>query len=255
MVSSVQPTAHTPISPLQIQPRPAQAGETGSNARDSVSLSRAASAINPHAELNAARSLLDLALAAGREGASLISQMRDVARASIEASDAERAALNEQFQALKSQYSDTVDKAIKAGADLLAGSSIDVAVDSDGAPVTVAGYDLRVKDEPGVEDVLRLSTSSGVGDEASARAAARDADASLARIDVALSRLSGAAQKLAAHDGFLSALEGSVAANIKEPADAEGARLMALQVRQGLLGGNAAIANAAPQALLTLFRE
>jgi hypothetical protein len=42
---------------------------------------------------------------------------------------------------------------------------------------------------------------------------------------------------------------------VNEPADAEGARLLALQVRQSLLGSNAAIANSAPQALLSLFRE
>jgi flagellin len=254
MVSSVQPAAHSPLAPLQTQQRAAQQTNTeNTSARDAVSISGAAN-LGAHDALANARKVVDLALGAGREGASILAQMRDLARAAIETSDADaRAQLDGQFQALRAKYAETIDSAIKGGADLLNGSSLSVTLDSEGAPVTIAGYDLRLKDAPGAEDVLRLSRASSLLSDP--LGVARDADASLARVDTALSRLSGASQRLSAHDQFLSALDGATAGLISEPADAEGARLLALQVRQGLLGSNAAITNSAPNALLTLFRE
>jgi flagellin len=77
----------------------------------------------------------------------------------------------------------------------------------------------------------------------------------LARLDTALGRLSGASQKLAAHDGFLATLDGASAKLVNSDMDSETARLTALQVRQTLAGSNAAVANSAPGALLSLFVE
>ena len=256
MVSNIQPAGFAPIAPLQTQaPRTPTAAATTATARDSVALSGDADLTNVHDALDGARSVTDLALAAGREGANLLSQMRDLARAAVTADDPTRADLNTQFQSLLKQYGDTIGNAVDGGARLLAGESLSIALDAGSAPVTVPGYDLRLKTDPGAEDALRLSTTSNLSDESAARAAARDADASLARVDTALSRLSGASQRLSAHENFLSSLDGALQGGVREPADAEGARLLALQVRQTLLGANAAIANSAPQALLSLFRE
>jgi hypothetical protein len=254
MVSSVQPTAHAPLAPLQTQQRAQQTNNETKTGGDTVSISTAANAGGAHEALANARKLMDLALGAGREGASILARMRDLARAAIETSDeSARAQLDAQFQTLRAKYGETIDGAIQAGANLLGGASLNVTLDSEGAPVTIAGYDLRLKDAPGAEDALRLSRASSLINDP--LGVARDADASLARVDGALSRLSGAAQRLSAHDQFLSALDGATAARVSEPADAEGARLLALQVRQGLLGTNVAITNTAPNALLTLFRE
>jgi hypothetical protein len=67
----------------------------------------------------------------------------------------------------------------------------------------------------------------------------------------AMSRLVDAARALEAHQGFLGAAE----AGARGDFDADGARLLALQVRQGLEAvGGAPIANAEPQAVLSLFR-
>lgn len=253
MVSSVQPSGFIPLTPLPTQTtqtRPERAGPDAGG--DAVALSRAADLTSVQGEIDGARTSTDLALAAGREGAGLISQLRDLARSAINADDGARADLNAKFQTLLQKYGQTIDGAIGAGADLLAGNSLTVALDPDSPPVTIAGYDLRLKQDPATEDVLRLSTSSNLLDQGAAQAAARDADASLARVDTALGRFSGAAQRLSAHDQFLASLD---TANVNEPADAEGARLLALQVRQSMLGANAAIANSAPQALLSLFRE
>ena len=207
MVSSVQPGGFIPLTPLQTQPQ-TRVQRAGSDAGgDAVSISNAGVS-SAHDALDSARTSTDLALAAGREGAGFLSQLRDLARTAANASDADRADLNASFQALLKKYSDTIDGAVNNGADLLAGNSLTVALDPDSSPVTIAGYDLRLKDDPGAEDALRLSTSSNLLDATSALAAARDADASLARVDTALGRLSGASQRLSAHDQFLASLDG-----------------------------------------------
>ncbi|MEJ0059510.1 MAG: hypothetical protein WDM79_08050 [Terricaulis sp.] len=70
-----------------------------------------------------------------------------------------------------------------------------------------------------------------------------------------LERLSEALRALEAHQGFLGAAQGAANANVRTDLDADAARLLALQVRQGLdAAGGAAIANVEPQAVLALFR-
>ena len=256
MVSSVQPSNYAPPTPLPPNPRLPQTGnDNSSTSGDVVSLSGALALDAVHESLDAARSQSDLALAAGREGAGLLSQLRDVARQAVSAPDDQsRAGLQNSFQSLLQRYGDTIDAAVDAGAGLLAGQALSVNVDPNAAPVTINGYDLRLKDAPGAEDALRLSAASSIGDASSAQAAARDADASLARVDSALGRISASTQRLSAHDHFLGALDAGVAAQVNEPADADGARLLALQASQALNGQSAAIGNSTPQALLGLFR-
>lgn len=259
MVTSVQPVPYTPLSasvPGASRPQSADPGagklrgdkvETGQGYRSEIAGARAA--------LTQAGGSLDLALAAGREAANIVSQMRDLARAAASGDDGARAGADQSFKALLQRYDQVVTGAIDGGASALAGQSVSLDVDPDAPPINVQGFDLRLKDDPGAEDVLRLSKSASLADQSSAAAAARDADSSLARIDIALGRLSGASQKLAAHDGFLGALDRAVANDVAPDLDAEGARLMALQVRQTLAGSQAAIANSAPSALLSLFVE
>ena len=67
-----------------------------------------------------------------------------------------------------------------------------------------------------------------------------------------MTRLLDSVRALEAHQGFLGAAE---AANVRGDLDADTARLLALQVRQGLeKTGGVAIANAEPQAVLALFK-
>ncbi|MEJ0023007.1 MAG: hypothetical protein WDN76_05890 [Alphaproteobacteria bacterium] len=159
--------------------------------------------------LGQASGSLDLALATGREAANIVSQMRDLARAAANGDDAARAGADQTFKALLQRYDQVVSGAVDAGATVLAGQNISLDVDPDAPPITVQGVDMRLKADPGAEDVLRLSSSASLADPTSAASAARDADSSLARIDIALSRLSGASQKLTAHDGFLGVLDKS----------------------------------------------
>ena len=255
MVSSVQTVNYAPSHSVANSNRPApaetQARNSGPVDRVDVGASDIAAS---RAILAEAAGSLDLALASGREAAGVVAQMRDLARAAAGGDDAAGIA-DQSFKALLQRYSQIINGAIEGGSDILAGQAMTLDVDPDAPPVTVQGYDMRLKANPGAEDVLRLSSSSTLSDSSSAIAAARDADASLARIDTALSRLSGASQKLAAHDGFLATLDATLAKNVDIDLDADGARLTALQVRQTLAGSNASIANSAPGALLSLFLD
>ncbi len=263
MVSSVQSVPFMPAPSVANTPR-AQMGDTGGQKlrTDSIEPDTIKNGQGYRTEIAGARAGLaqasgglDLALATGREAANIVSQMRDLARAAANGDDAARAAADQSFKALLQRYEQVVNGAVDAGASVLAGENLTLDVDPDAPPITVQGFDLRLKDAPGAEDVLRLAKGAGLADASSAAASARDADASLARIDIALSRLSGASQKLAAHDGFLNALDKVVANDVVTDLDAEGARLTALQVRQSLAGAQTAIANSAPSALLSLFVE
>ncbi|MGE0047155.1 MAG: hypothetical protein AB7T08_15470 [Hyphomonadaceae bacterium] len=118
--------------------------------------------------------------------------------------------------------------------------------------VSVAGLDLRVKEEEG--DVLALTLSSNAATPEASAEAARAAGESLSRVQAGLDRLRAAAQRLGAHDGFLAAVEASVSAGVRGDLDADTARLLALQVRQDLALSGGAIANTRGDSVLGLFR-
>jgi hypothetical protein len=108
--------------------------------------------------------------------------------------------------------------------------------------VTIPGVDLRLGGS-----VIQLSADASAGDEGLALAAQK----SMENLQAAMGRLVDSARTLEAHQGFLGAAE----AGARGDYDADGARLLALQVRQGLDAvGGAPIANAEPQAVLSLFR-
>ncbi len=120
----------------------------------------------------------------------------------------------------------------------------------DAAPLTIAGGDLRPKDDPGVGDIVAVAKNADIADRELQQAAQK----SLEALQVAMGRLLETVQALEAHQGFLSTAD-RVAAGIRTVLVAEGARLLALQVRQGLeTVGSAPIANVEPQAVLALFR-
>jgi len=146
-------------------------------------------------------------------------------------------------------YQQRVDSAIAQGGTLVAGQNLNVYAEPGGAPVTIPGVDLRLKSEPGVTDVIGVSAEAQLDDAGLGQAVQR----SLEGLQDSMNRLIDSARALEAHQGFLGAAEGAM--GVRNDLDAESARLLALQVRQGLQSmGGASIANAEPQAVLTLFR-
>jgi hypothetical protein len=140
-------------------------------------------------------------------------------------------------------YAQRVEAALADGVRIIAGESIAVQAEPNAAPVTIAGVDLRLDGGS-----ISIPASARADDPALAQAAQR----SLETLQEAMSRLLDSARALEAHQGFLSAAVG--ATGVRHDLDTDGARLLALQVRQGLEGAGAPIANVEPQAVLSLFR-
>jgi flagellin-like hook-associated protein FlgL len=186
---------------------------------------------------------LDLSLAAGREAAELVARISDAARAQDKAG----------VRDLLASLDDLVEGAIKAGAAALSGAAVRAQIAPEAPAFEVEGFDLRLKHETGAG--VRLTRASNAATPEHAAAAFAAAQETLARLEAALARLSAAAARLQAHEGFLAALETGVSAQLKNDIDADAARLLALNVRQGLSESDAAIANAQSDSVLALFRS
>jgi hypothetical protein len=180
------------------------------------------------------------ALALGHEAMSMLLKAQSAARG--EASQADLDA------ALKT-FADRIEAALARGGRLAAGDDIAVQAEPGSGPVVIAGVDLRLKAAPDAGDVISVPAYARADDPDLPQAAQR----SLERLQDAMTRLLDSMRALEAHQGFLGAVEN--AAGVRRDIDTDGARLLALQVRQGLeAAGAPSIANAEPQAVLTLFR-
>lgn len=205
-----------------------------------------------------ARDGIDFAIAAARQARSALAEARDLALRAADpaAPDAARVAGDVAFRASVQQLGQIVDGAIADGAPLLAGDALSVQADPDSeAAIDIAGLDLRLKSAVTGEEALLLTRGASIADLTSAGESARAADTSLARLDAGLRRLDAEANRLSQHDRVLGALDAALAADVAPDLDADAARLLALQVRQDLSQSTAPIANAKPNAVLSLFRE
>ena len=244
MVSAITPSMIGALTPQTTQSAEARqrekaGGETSAAPSDTVS-------IHP-APWNAARDSvrqaladIDLSLAAGRDAAALIARIGEAARGGDEAT----------LRTLLAQLDGVVTEAVNAGATALAGATVSAAAEPDAPAFEVQGVDLRLCDD--ADD--RLGRASNAATPEAAAVAASAAQETLARLDAALGRLSAASARLHAHEGFLAALQSNVAGDVKTDIDAEAARLIALNVRQGLAQSEAAIVSANPDSVLSLFR-
>ncbi len=180
------------------------------------------------------------ALALGRDAMSMLLLVQSVARGEGTQAD---------LDAALGQFAQRLEAALERGVHLARGADISVQAEPDGAPVVINGMDLRLKQQSGSDDLLSVPLTARADDPALPEAAQR----SLEKLQEAMSRLLGSVRALEAHQGFLKAVDG--AAGVRRDLDTDGARLLALQVRQGLEAhGAAAIANVEPQAVLSLFR-
>lgn len=171
------------------------------------------------------------ALAAGHDAQAMLVKIQALAKAG------DQAALTDAIAA----FGQRIDSAIGRGAFVLAGQDVAVQAEPGANAVTIPGVDLRVGGE-----VLTVAADAAA-DEATLQAAQK----SMENLQEAMGRLVDSARALEAHQGFLGAAE----AGARGDFDADGARLLALQVRQGLEAvGGVSIANAEPQAVLSLFR-
>jgi hypothetical protein len=177
------------------------------------------------------------ALAAGHDAQAMLVAVQGFAKSGDQAGLAETLAA----------FNGRINAAVDRGARVLAGENVFVQAEPGAPPVTISGVDLRLKAEPGLDELIVVSSEARADDAALAQAAQKSMEA----LQEAMGRLIDSVRSLEAHSGFLAAAE----AGARGDFDADGARLLALQVRQGLeAAGAAPIANADPQAVLSLFR-
>ena len=223
--------------------------------------------------LNRAKSIADVALAAGEQISDIFSQMREkaVAASDASASATARAAYNADFIALRDQVASVIANAVFDGGNAINGATnaafpqYSFLANSTGTlTVTLPIIDLNLVAGAGTAQAspaldIYLGTAD-VLDTAVNAATVRDRiAASLEYVNSELARLGASAKRIENHEIFVGKLQDSIKGGIGNLVDAdlavESARLQAAQVKQQLGTQALSIANQAPQSILSLFRQ
>jgi len=233
MVSSIVPganNAHTLGVDTRF-PRTAQTQRSDTAVQgDTVELSSAAIS-DARESVRATMSQVHEALAAGHDAQAMLVKIQALAKSG------DQAGLTDAIAA----FGQRIEAAIGRGAVVLTGQDVAVQAEPGAGAVMISGVDLRLGG-----DVLLVSADAQANETT-----LQSAQKAMDNLQAAMGRLVDSARALEAHQGFLGAAE----AGARGDFDADGARLMALQIRQGLASlGNVSIANAEPQAVLSLFR-
>lgn len=208
--------------------------------------------------LDRAISTVDVALSAAEGISDLLIEMKEKALAASDTSldTASRDALNEDFVALRDQISTMYGNANFNGVNIVDGSTttLTALADADGATViTVTGEDLSLGGS-----VITIASTGNISTLTNASGMIATVETTLQNINEALARLGTNSKKLEIHRTFVSKLSDALQAGIGNLVDADlaadSAKLQSLQVKQQLGLQALSIANAAPQAVLALFR-
>ena len=242
MVSSITPNGTAGASALGVDQRlarpnvAAQQQQRPTSAGDSVELSRATISASRESVRNGIAQVQE-ALALGHDAQAMLVQINAATKSGSQAD----------LQSALTTFAQRLEAAIARGAALVTGGQVTVQAEPGASALSIDGVDLQLKTDPSEDDVLGVSTEAQADDPALPQAVLK----SLEKLQEAMTRLLDSVRSLEAHQGFLGAAE---AANVRGDLDADAARLMALQVRQGLERTGGAIANAEPQAVLALFK-
>ena len=242
MVSSITPNGTAGASALGVDQRlarpnvAAQQQQRPTSAGDSVELSRATISASRESVRNGIAQVQE-ALALGHDAQAMLVQINAATKSGSQAD----------LQSALTTFAQRLEAAIARGAALVTGGQVTVQAEPGASALSIDGVDLQLKTDPSEDDVLGVSTEAQADDPALPQAVLK----SLEKLQEAMTRLLDSVRSLEAHQGFLGAAE---AANVRGDLDADTARLMALQVRQGLERTGGAIANAEPQAVLALFK-
>lgn len=203
-------------------------------------------------------SIVDVAISAGETVSDLLNQMKAKALAATDVSldAASRAALNQDFKALRDQIKKTVESASFGGANLLASGAgaLSLLADASGASKMTVGAQVMALGSASVTVGLTASFDSA----ATASTILGQINASITNVNAAVGRLGTGARALDTHLGFISKLQDTMTASVGRLVDAdlarESTRIQALQVRQQLAIKALSIANQSASLLLQLFR-
>ncbi len=208
--------------------------------------------------LQRAQSTIDVSVAAGESVSDLLTSMKEKALAASDASldSTSRAALNEDFKALRDQIGKAVSNADFNGTNMIksGGATIAALANSDGtSKITVAAQSLAL----GGSNVTVASTGT-IGTVTTATAMIATVTTSISNVGAALAKLGTGSKALDSHLTFIGKLQDSLDAGVGNLVDAdlakESAKLQALQTKQQLGVQALSIANQSSSSLLGLFR-
>ena len=207
--------------------------------------------------LDRGASTVDVAMSAGESVSDLLVQMKEKALAASDSSlDATARAMNEDFKALRDQIGKIVSNAEFNGKNLLntGATSISALANADGSSrLTVQAEIMALGGS-----IVTLAATASFSTATQAQTLSGTVETSINNVSAALARLGTKAKSLELHATFVSKLADTLEAGVGNLVDAdlakESAKLQALQTKQQLGVQALAIANQAPQTILSLFR-
>ena len=209
--------------------------------------------------LDRARSTVDVALAAGETVSDLLVQMKEKALAASDTTldTTSRAALNEDFKALRDQIAKSVANADFNGANLVKTGAVALAAlaNADGTSRLTVGAEVMALGGA----IVTVAATASFATAASASGFIATVATSITNVNAALARLGTKSKALELHTTFVGKLQDSIDAGIGNLVDAdlakESAKLQALQTKQQLGIQALSIANSSSQNILSLFRN
>ena len=207
--------------------------------------------------LNRAKSVVDVALAAGDSISDLLVQMKEKAVAAADASvdTTARNALNEDFVALRKQIASIVSNATFNGKNLInTGTGFTAIASADGTQkISVNAENLSLGGS-----IITIAAAGVIDTQAAASTMLTTVNTSLTNTNRSLARLGSVSKRLDLQATFNTKVTDALTAGIGNLVDAdlsvESARLQSLQVKQQLGIQALSIANSAPSTILGLFR-
>ncbi len=211
--------------------------------------------------LGRAESISDTAITATESISKLLTEMKGTAAQAMSGdwSDEQRAAFQKQYEGQMQTLQSFIRKASFDGENILDGSKpngVSFIADAEASQnLTLAGRNLL----PGAGGIIIAAPSTtALSTPQSAADTHALLEKSISNVGDQLIEMSAERRRIEAQKGFVSRLADALAAGVGTMVDtdlaAESALIQALQVKQELSASAVSIANAAPQALLSLFR-
>ena len=208
--------------------------------------------------LQRGQSIADVSIAAGETVSDLLNQMKEKALAAADASldTTARAALNEDFKALRDQVAKTVSNAEFNGKNLINTGATNIAqlANADGSSKLTVKAEIMALGG----SIVTIAATASFATATQALTMVSTVETSANNVSASLSRLGTSSKALETHATFIGKLQDSLEAGVGNLVDAdlakESARLQALQTKQQLGIQALSIANSASSSLLGLFR-
>ena len=202
---------------------------------------------------------VDVALAAGETVSDLLLQLKEKALAATDASlkTSARAALNEDFKALRDQIATVTGNAEFNGVNLLktGATGFQALANVTGTSSLTVGAEVLALGGANVT----VATTQSIDTLTKATTALTAVTASIDKVSASLARLGTKSKALSTHLTFVGKLSDALEAGVGNLVDAdlakESAKLQALQTKQQLGVQALGIANQTPQLVLSLFRS